>query len=281
MVVLTVMVVLYLFVLGLCLGSFVNAFVWRFHELEKKVSEKRRQELSVTHGRSMCVNCGHTLKATDLIPLVSWLGLRGRCRYCKRPISIQYPVVELLTAVLFVTSYFVWPYGFDALGIGLFLAWLGMAAGLIALAIYDIRWMRLPFGISFSLAGFWLLILALLSTFEGIGRLHIGYAIIGGALLSGLFWLLLVISDGRWIGGGDIPLGALLGLLAGSVLSAAALLFFASLLGSIYALPLLASGKLTPKSRIPFGPFLIAAGIAVFLLGPRVSEAFRLLTFGY
>lgn len=275
------MVIAYLVLLGLCLGSFVNAFVWRFHELEGKVAPKRRRELSVTRGRSMCVSCGHTLKAIDLIPLFSWLALRGRCRYCKRPISVQYPLVELLTAVLFVTSYFVWPYGFDPAGIGLFLAWLSMAAGLVALAVYDIRWMRLPFSISFSLTGFWLLILAFLSALEGIGRLHIGYAIIGGALLAGLFWLLLTVSDGRWIGGGDIPLGALLGLLAGSVLNAAALLFFASLLGSMYALPLLAAGKLTPKSRIPFGPFLIAAGIVVFLAGPRLSEAFRILTFGY
>lgn len=275
------MVIAYLVLLGLCLGSFVNAFVWRFHELEGKVTPKRRKELSVTHGRSMCVSCGHTLKAFDLIPLVSWLGLRGRCRYCKRSISIQYPLVELLTAILFVISYLLWPYGFDALGTGLFLSWIGMATGLVALAVYDIKWMRLPFDISFSLAGFWLLVLAFVSAFEGIDRLHIGYAVIGGALLSGLFWVLLTVSDGRWIGGGDIPLGALLGLLAGSVLNTAAVLFFASLLGSLYALPLLAVGKLTPKSRIPFGPFLIAAGIAVFLLGPRLSEAFRILTFGY
>lgn len=275
------MVIAYLVLLGLCLGSFVNAFVWRFHELEGRVAPKRRKELSVTRGRSMCVECGHTLKATDLIPLVSWFGLRGRCRYCKRPISVQYPLVELLTAVLFVASYLFWPYGFDHVGIGLFLLWLGMAAGLIALAVYDIRWMRLPFGISFSLTGFWLLVLAILSAFEGVDRIHIGYAIIGGTLLAGLFWTLLIVSDGRWIGGGDIPLGALLGLLAGSVLNAATLLFFASLLGSTYALPLLAAGRLTPKSRIPFGPFLIAAGIAVFLAGPRLSDAFRILTFGY
>lgn len=281
MVVLTVMVVLYLFVLGLCLGSFVNAFVWRFHELEKKVSEKRRQELSVTHGRSMCTSCGHTLAPKDLIPLFSWLWLRGRCRYCSKSIGIQYPLVELITALLFVISYAIWPYGFDVNGIGLFLAWLGMLTGLVALAVYDIRWMRLPFDITFTLISFWLVLLSILTSMEGLGRIHIGHAIIGGTIFAGLFWGLLTVSKGKWIGGGDVPLAILLGLLAGNVINSGAVLFLSSLIGTLYSLPLLISGRLSPKSRIPFGPFLISAGIIVFLIGPRMADLFQLLVFGY
>lgn len=268
-------------VLGLCLGSFVNAFVWRFHELEGKLTPKRRKELSISRGRSMCVHCGHTLKGSDLVPLFSWLWLRGKCRYCHKPISIQYLLVELATAALFVCSYLVWPYGFDTAGLALFLSWLGMLTGLVTLVIFDMRWMRLPFDITFSLIGGWLLVLAVFTAVEGLDRIHIGYAIISGFLFAGLFWLLLKLSDGKWIGGGDIPLAALLGLLAGTILNTAAILFLASLLGTIYALPLMLTGKLTPKSHVPFGPFLIAAGIFVFLQGPPLAHIFQLLSFGY
>src|SRR4051812_7602742 len=98
-----------LVVLGLCFGSFVNALVWRIHEQAEQGSKKKPNKsyidkLSIRKGRSMCPHCRHELKALDLLPVVSWLALRGKCRYCGKPISVQYPLVELLTACLFVTS---------------------------------------------------------------------------------------------------------------------------------------------------------------------------------
>jgi len=104
------MIVVVLVVLGLCLGSFVNALVWRIHEQDrltgkkKKPHKKQLDRLSILHGRSMCPDCHHELKPKDLVPLFSWLSLHGKCRYCHKPISWQYPVVELLTAGLFVFS---------------------------------------------------------------------------------------------------------------------------------------------------------------------------------
>ena len=92
------------FVLGVCFGSFVNALVWRIHE-QSKPKKKRAasdKELSVVSGRSMCPNCKHTLSTKDLLPVISWLTLGGKCRYCSKPISWQYPSVEMLTALLFV-----------------------------------------------------------------------------------------------------------------------------------------------------------------------------------
>ena len=99
------MIVLILFVFGLIFGSFVNAYVWRFKKRKNWVSE-----------RSICPNCKHVLRAKDLVPVLSWLSLRGKCRYCKKPISAQYPAVELFTALLFALSYAFWPYSLTLLG---------------------------------------------------------------------------------------------------------------------------------------------------------------------
>src|SRR4051812_13278636 len=100
------MIIAVLIVFGLCLGSFVNALVWRVHEQE--AAKKPNKKLSVLNGRSMCPHCEHELAAKDLIPVLSWLSLGGKCRYCHKPISKQYPLVELLTALLVVGSYIWW-----------------------------------------------------------------------------------------------------------------------------------------------------------------------------
>src|SRR3990167_681571 len=127
--------------LGLVAGSFVNAWVWRRRQLEIK----KQNRLSVVSGRSQCPDCGHQLSAKDLVPVISWLWLRGRCRYCKKPISRQYPIVELLTAAVFVLSYYYWPGGVETIGDWLSLSlWLLSLIGLVALAVYDSRWLILP-----------------------------------------------------------------------------------------------------------------------------------------
>src|SRR5882762_114793 len=108
------MIIVVLAILGLCFGSFVNAAVWRIYAQEqvksKKLQVKKSTNLSIVNGRSVCPHCEHELAAKDLMPVFSWLSLGGKCRYCKKPISRQYPLVELLTAVLFVFSYLYWPF---------------------------------------------------------------------------------------------------------------------------------------------------------------------------
>src|SRR5260221_566501 len=107
------MTIVALILLGLTFGSFINALVWRLHKQnEDSAKEQKVPNLSIATGRSMCPNCYHELAAKDLIPVLSWLSLGGKCRYCRQPISWQYPLVELLTAGLFTVSYIYWPWAF-------------------------------------------------------------------------------------------------------------------------------------------------------------------------
>lgn len=266
------MIYVFLVGLGLALGSFVNALVWRVHEQSKK---RRTKGLSVLNGRSMCPHCKHVLAAKDLVPVFSWLVLGGKCRYCHKPISVQYPLVELLTAGLFIASYLFWPFAWDLHGIVNFGAWLVILTGFIALIVYDIRWMLLPNRIIYPLIG----LASALAVFNlvSFGTLSVLLDLVFGVMVAGgIFYLLFTISKGRWIGGGDVKLGFLIGLiLTGGPAEAFLVLLLASSLGTVFVLPGLLLRKVTTSSRIPFGPFLIIAAILVKLFGAAIVEWYR------
>ena len=274
------MIIAILTVLGLIFGSFINALVWRLHEQDSIADQKPtrqnllyRRRLSILNGRSMCPHCGHELAAKDLVPVFSWLVLRGKCRYCRKPIGWQYPLVELLTAVVFILSYIWWPQPFVGQGIWDFIWWLAIGVILIALAVYDARWFLLPDKLVFPLLLCGLIMLAGdVVIFNADVKVFFG-AILASVLLSGLFYVLFAISNERWIGGGDVKLGLALGLLAESPLLALLLLFIASLFGSLAGLPYLLRGK--RNVRIPFGPFLIAATAIVVLFGSSILDLYR------
>lgn len=268
------------FLIGLCLGSFVNALVWRLHEQEalrkrKKVPASRLKALSIAKGRSMCPHCHHELAAKDLVPVVSWLVLRGKCRYCGKPISIQYPAVELATATLFIASYIWWPVAFNTTQTTLFVLWLALLVGLVALIIYDIRWLLLPNRIIYPLTVIALAfaIISVISANQPAKALlnEIASVAVGG----GIFYLIFQISAGKWIGGGDVRLGWLLGLIVGTPGRSVLFIFIGSLLGSLVSLPLLAAHRLKRTSVVPFGPFLIASGIITVLFGAHILHWYQ------
>lgn len=269
------MAIIILLLLGLCFGSFVNALVWRIHTLEtnKKLSKKQKRELSVLHGRSMCVHCKHTLAWYDLLPVVSWLSLRGKCRYCHKSISWQYPLVEVLTAGLFVLSYVAWPYSLDEpAGAVLFALWLVFLVGFVALAVYDIRWMILPNRIVYPLIALAVVQVIIRAALTGDAVGTIGGAALGFLVIGGLFYILFQLSDGKWMGGGDVKLAFMIGPLVGSGVLSIMVIFFASVLGTLVSAPFLAQRTLRASSRIPFGPFLIAATVVVYLYGNRILD---------
>jgi len=273
------MVIVVLVVIGLALGSFVNALVWRLHEqsfLADKLAQgkkptkadlERLQRLSISKGRSMCLHCGHELAARDLIPVISWLRLRGKCRYCTAPIPDN-PIAELVVPALFIASYVYWPLTLTGIGLLVFLGWLAVLVGFVALVIYDFRWFTLPDRIVWPITAISLgmVLLRALDAHSGWTEVVFG-AFWGVLIIAGLFYLLFELSDGKWIGGGDVKLGVALGLLAGGPLEALLVLLVASFAGLLFALPDLARGKANGKTKLPFGPFLIAGTVVVVLFG--------------
>ncbi|HEX5456623.1 MAG TPA: prepilin peptidase [Candidatus Saccharimonadales bacterium] len=262
------MFVIVLILLGLCFGSFINALVYRLHA-------RKGHRYSIINGRSMCPHCKHELAPKDLIPLLSWAYLRGKCRYCSKPISRQYPLVESSTAVLFVLSYLFWPYELVSTeNLVAFTFWLILLVGFIALTIYDLKYLILPNRLIFPLAIIAVAgIAAEVLLLGGIAPLTTAFwgLIVGG----GIFYVLFQVSAGKWIGGGDVKLGFLLGAVVGGPWAAFLMLFLASLIGTIYALPQMLTGRLEAKSRIPFGPFLIIAAIIVQLFGSGIIDWYQ------
>lgn len=263
------MFVAIIFVLGLCLGSFVNALVWRIHKQSKL--KKPSKKYSIATGRSMCVSCGHVLSQRDLVPVFSWLVLRGKCRYCKKPISYQYPLVEAITGLLFVVSYLFWPYSINGSEYFVFSTWLICLTGLVALFIYDLKWMILPNKIIFPLYGFAAIYvgLSIFRTSEYFDLIQAFVSIIVG---GGIFYALFVVSKGKWIGGGDVKLGFLLGALVLKPDLAFLMLFIASLVGCLIILPAYLNKKVSRATKIPFGPFLIAGCFFTILFGQQMLD---------
>lgn len=244
--------------LGLCLGSFANAAVWRI---------KNRRD--IMHERSECVHCHHQLAWYDLVPVFSWVTLRGKCRYCKKAISPQYPLVELAVAVYFVGSYFAWPLALNsAADIILFALWLSFGVGLAILFVYDLRWFLLPDRVVFPLISLGLVAFVvretLLTPFEPVHFLS--QLVLSLLPIAGFYFVLHVISKGEWVGFGDVKLGIFMGLALGWPLALLTLVL-ANVLGCVVTIPGLLSKKLSRASKVPFGPFLIVAFIISGLFG--------------
>lgn len=265
--------VIFVGLLGLVAGSFVNALVWRLHQQSK--SKKARKELSITKGRSVCPHCRHQLAVADLIPVLSWVWLGGRCQYCSKVIGWQYPVVELVVAVLFVISYKYWPIEISGVWAVQFAAWLGLITGFVALSVYDLKWFLLPNRLVYPLyaiGGVYALIgLTESDSFPWTAFDLVSAVFIGG----GLFYVLFQVSKGKWIGGGDVRLGGLLGLVIGTATGSLLMIFLASVLGTVVALPAMLSGKAKKGSLIPFGPFLMAAAFIAVLWGEQIINWYR------
>jgi prepilin signal peptidase PulO-like enzyme (type II secretory pathway) len=259
-----VMIIAGLFIFGLCVGSFVNALTWRLRNKRNWVNE-----------RSECTHCRHQLAPKDLIPVISWLTLRGKCRYCHKPIEDS-PWVELLTGVSFAASYAFWPYNFDMLGVLLFVTWLLALIIMFALLTYDYKWMLLPNKLIWPL-----LVLASLHAIVKLANDSTSLTGIMSSILvsAGLFYALFQLSKGKWIGGGDVKLGLGIGLLLTSPTISLLMLFIASSLGSLTAVPALVRGKAKAKMKLPFGPFLIIATIIVYLFGPNLLTWYQNLLY--
>jgi leader peptidase (prepilin peptidase)/N-methyltransferase len=243
--------VLWFFMAGLCLGSFLNVCILRLPA-----------GLSIIEPPSRCPKCKTPLRWWDNIPLLSYLFLRGRCRYCEYPISWQYPAVEVLTGFYFAFAFL--HFQTDPLR----LAWaLGLGAFCIVLSVIDIMTMTLPDRIvlpAMALFGFTAYFNPWLGTGwkERAGTMLTGF-LVGGGVLYAMGWLGTYILKKDALGGGDIKLMAALGMVLGWDRTMGGL-FIGSILSGLLGLSLQATGRLSRQSPMPYGPFLCVGCLAVF-----------------
>ncbi|HYF97458.1 MAG TPA: prepilin peptidase [Coxiellaceae bacterium] len=246
--------------LGLLVGSFLNALIHRLSTGE-----------SVLIGRSHCPNCKHMLAASDLIPLLSFMFLSGKCRYCAKPISWQYPLVETITSVLFALSfYYFW---FDP--VLLVYTWFVIAA-LIVVGTFDFKHFLILDKVVFPCLAVVTVFNLFWSLDSGVFlNIHspLGSGVAGMVIVSGFFYLQYLISHGKWIGLGDVKLGLLLGSILGWKLGLM-LLLVAYTIGAITGLVFLATNKKELGSKLPFGTFLAISAIINILWGETILDTY-------
>ncbi len=219
---------------------------------------------------SHCPQCKHALSPLDNIPVLSWVALRGRCRYCRTPISAQYPLVELLSAAAALVV--VWKFGFTLQSV----AGLALSFSLIALSGIDLRTQLLPDNITLPLL--WLgLLLSLTGMFVSADQ-----AILGGAIgylsLWSVYWLFKLATGKEGMGFGDFKLLAALGAWMGPM-SLLPVVLISSLVGAILGSIALAMGGKDRSTPIPFGPFLATAGWIQFIWGDTLERWYMQLLF--
>lgn len=241
-------------VLGACIGSFLNVCIYRIPKNESVVTKS-----------SHCYSCGHVLGWGDLIPIISYILLKGRCRYCSEKFSLQYLLVELSTGLLYLSIYN--KFGYDWITL---LFW-ALFSVLLVVTVIDIHYFIIPNEILIT----GLVIGLIIIVSQLMDRLFSG---IIGFFIAGLIMLLIAIVSKGGMGGGDIKLSAVMGLYLGwqGVLVA---LFIAFLCGGIWGSLLLLTGRKGRKDAVPFGPYL-ALGGAIAALWAQELLAWYMTTFG-
>ena len=251
-----------IFIFGLIIGSFLNCVIWRLHKEESFVS-----------GKSYCPHCRHSLGFWDLFPVLSYIFLGGKCRYCKGKISFQYPLIELITAILF-SSVFV--YLGSIISLGLFF-WLTIIPFLIVIFVFDLKYFIIPDEVIYP-AIFLSIIWLLYSFFTGTINSHEMILSIFSSLGASLFFFLIwFFSKGTAMGFGDVKLALLIGLLLGFPNTIVAL-FLGFLLGAIIGSVMILLKKKGLKSEVPFAPFLVAGTVISFFFGNNIVSWYLSLT---
>ena len=256
------MIYLILFLLGLAVGSFLNVVVYReVNEIEKEIESKKNWPARIKSwlpawvwGRSTCDHCHQQLAWYDNIPLLSYVLLGGKCRVCHKPITLQYPLVELLTGLEFVWLYWLLSkftffgrvegfYSLSLLGY-----WLVIFSVSLVITIIDLRTQIIPDAVLLPAIG--MALVRLFFTHQ--------WQFLISALVVGLFFLsLYVVTKGKGIGLGDVKLGFLIGLVLGWWQRVLVAIFLAFLTGAMVGVIVVILKKKTLKSTIPFGPFLL------------------------
>ncbi|MCB2289674.1 prepilin peptidase [Clostridium sp. CS001] len=241
-----------IFILGLLIGSFLNVCIYRIPKGE-----------SIAFPPSHCGSCGNNIKPYDLIPVISWIFLRGKCRSCSEKISMRYPLVEFITALLFILTYF--QYGATIY----LLKYLLLIPFLIVIAMIDYdtmevytmtTWAAIAVGILFLGVQFYLSEPVLSYIYGGL---------LGAGTITFIILLTKLILGQEGMGWGDVEICGLCGLLLGFKL-AFMMMFFSFIIGGIIGVYLLRFKKKNGRSEMPFGPSIIMATFIVMLWGDKI-----------
>lgn len=245
------------FIVGLCIGSYLNVLAYRIPK-----------GMSTSKGKSMCPNCGKTLKTYELIPIFSYILLKGKCHKCHEKISIIYPIIELLTATLFLATYLVFGFSFE------FFLYILVLSIMVVIIVIDYRYKYIPDRLNFSILGLGLIY----TIYKGINDTYQFFDHFLG-LFIGFFIVFLIRRIGyilfkkEAMGFGDVKLLAGLGLLLG--FKAAIFIFFGGcILASIIEVSLMGMKIKSRESEIAFGPYLIYAGILYMFLGETLIQMY-------
>jgi prepilin signal peptidase PulO-like enzyme (type II secretory pathway) len=239
---------------GFSIGSFLNCLIYRL-----SINETPK-------GRSYCPKCKHTLSYKDLIPVFSYIFLLGRCRYCKKKISLEYPLVEILTGILFLVA-------FLFVGLSAELIYLLIVLFfLILIFVYDLKHYIIPDFATFSLIGISFIYL-LYNSF-----LTSNFSLLYGGLLSAFatclfFFALFYFTKGKGMGFGDVKFVIFMGLFLGfpKILVGLFLSFF---FGAIIGIGMILMKKKKMKSQLPFAPFLIIGSLIAYFYGEKIIEIY-------
>lgn len=244
-------------VLGMAIGSLLNVVILRFEDLK-----------TIINTRSHCPHCKRVLSWYELVPFFSYVALWGKCRTCKKTISIQYPLVEVGTGIIFALFY--WKFGLS----WALIPYLLLSSIFIVVLVYDILHYLIADILVWITIGIWI-VWALVNSFV-ISHSDFGFllhSLYGGLILGGFLALLVIISREKWMGAGDIKLGFVLGMICGwpGVLVGG---FAAFTLGSIVGLILIALKEKKMRDQVPFAPFLISGMFIAVFLGEKLIKMY-------
>jgi leader peptidase (prepilin peptidase) / N-methyltransferase len=230
-------------VVGLIIGSFLNVCIYRIP-----------REESISFPPSHCTNCDNKIKAYDLIPVLSYIFLKGKCRHCKEKISIKYPIIELITCALFLVFYIKFGLTFELVKFSVFTCFM-LVIGIIDLETTDVYVKTTICGL---IAG---IIFVIAGHFYGLPVLTYIY---GGVLGGGIITIIILLTHG--MGWGDVEICLLAGIFLGLKLTVVMLLF-SFVLGGVIGVLLILTKKKTRKDYIPFGPFIALGAIGALMFG--------------
>lgn len=271
----TTLIAIIVFFFGAIIGSFLNVVILRY---------RSGRGLG---GRSMCFSCGKQLHWSELVPIGSFLSQKGKCTVCYAPISWQYPIVEILTGALFVFLYqhFAYLLPFNPLLFSILFAFFAFVfCLLIVLSVYDLKFSVLPDPLTYLFCAVSFIGMFLIQGDAIIIHLPDIWRILSGILLAIPFASIWFFSKGRWMGLGDAKLMMGIGFLLG-ISSGAAAILLAFWIGALISLGMIAVSRITAsfkisiKTAIPFGPFLAASTVVVYLSGINLMSILRAFRF--